>query len=67
MFGVAAALAAWQLVPDSICVLPCGFAGMTGAMTSSVQWACIAWWGVILGLLIQMLLHVTHRSLSGDV
>jgi len=103
MFGAAAALAAWQVVPDSMGVLPgmllgmiAGimasvpvllvltsilggfelivlsmqvgmFAGMTGAMTSSVQWSGVAGQGVIVGLLVQMLLHVADRSLSGDV
>ena len=43
------------------------FAGMTGAMTSSVQWSGVAGQGVIVGLLVQMLLHVADRSLSGDV
>lgn len=102
-FGVVAALAAWQVVPDSIGVMPSMllgmiagvvtaipvllvlasilggfeliilsmqvgmFAGMTGAMTSSIRWADIAWQGAIVGLLIQVLLHVTDRSLRGEV
>lgn len=103
MFGGAAAVAAWHVVPSALGIVPAMllgmlvglvavlpllllltsilggfelivlsmqagmFAGMTGAMSGSAHWPGAARDGVIVGLLIQVLLHAVDSWMGGEV
>lgn len=43
------------------------FAGMIGAMTTSGRVTDVAFEGILVGIMVQVWLHVVDRSLSGEV
>lgn len=43
------------------------FAGMVGAMTTSLGLGDVAFEGVLVGLIVQSIIHAMDRSLAGDV
>lgn len=64
------ALFSWMLGGFEIIVLAMQagmFAGMVGVMTSSPTPSDVAFEGVLIGLLVQLLLHGVDRSLEGEI
>ncbi|MDH3208304.1 MAG: hypothetical protein OEO79_17010 [Gemmatimonadota bacterium] len=43
------------------------FAGMVGAMTTSTDLGDVAFEGALVGVMVQLLVHVVDRSLGGEV